>query len=67
MTTESDKITQGSVRVGVERDHWGVYAFVNNLFDEDGKVTGGAIQPGFEDLATRLRPRTVGLNLRLGF
>ncbi len=67
VTTESDKITQGSVRTGVEGDHWGVYAFVNNLFDEDGKVTGGAIQPGFEDLATRLRPRTVGLNLRLGF
>ncbi len=67
VTTEGDKITQGSVRTGVEGDHWGVYAFVNNLFDEDGKVTGGGIQPGFEDLATRLRPRTVGLNLRLGF
>ena len=67
VTTEGDKLTQGSVRTGVEGDHWGVYAFVNNLFDEDGKVTGGGIRPGFEDLATRLRPRTVGLNLRLSF
>ncbi len=65
VTTEGDKISQGSVRVGVEGGHWGVYAFVDNLFDEGGKVTGGGIQPGFEDLATRLRPRTVGLNLRL--
>ena len=67
VTTEGDKITQGSARVGVEGGHWGVYAFVDNLFDEDGKVTGGGIRPGFEDLATRLRPRTVGLNLRLSF
>ena len=67
VTTEGDKITQGSARVGVESDHWGVYAFVDNLFDEDGKVSGGSIQPGFEDVATRLRPRTVGLNLRLSF
>ncbi|MDE0365361.1 MAG: TonB-dependent receptor [Gammaproteobacteria bacterium] len=67
VTTEGDKISQGSARVGVEGGHWGVYAFVDNLFDEDGKVTGGGIRPGFEDLATRLRPRTVGLNLRLSF
>ena len=67
VTTEGDKITQGSIRAGVERDHWGVYAFVDNLFDEAGRVTGGQIQPGFEDLATRLRPRTIGLNLRLNF
>ena len=67
VTTESDKITRGSARVGVQGDHWGVYAFVDNLFDEDGQVTGGGIQPGFEDVATRLRPRTVGLNLRLNY
>ncbi len=67
VTTEGDKITQGSARVGVEEGNWGAYLFVDNLFDEDGKVTGGGILPGFEDLATRLRPRTVGLNLRLNF
>ena len=67
VTTEGDKITQGSMRTGVAGDHWGVYAFVDNLFDESGKLTGGGIRPGASDVAPRLRPRTVGLNLRLNF
>ncbi len=64
ITTEGDKITQGRLRVGIESGKWGAYLFVNNLFDEDGMVTGHGFQPGFEDVATRLRPRTIGLNVR---
>ena len=64
VTTESDSITQGYLRVGVEADKWGAYLFAENLFDEDGMVDGPGITPATADLATRLRPRTIGLNVR---
>jgi iron complex outermembrane receptor protein len=64
VTTESDSITQASFRIGVEAGKWGAYLFADNLFDEDGKLDGPGITPATSDLATRLRPRTIGLNLR---
>ena len=50
--------------MGVEADKWGAYLFAENLFDEDGMVDGPGITPATADLATRLRPRTIGLNVR---
>ena len=60
-TTEGDKITQASLRLGVESGKWGAYLFANNLFNEDGAVNGPIITTG---AAVRLRPRTIGLNVR---
>ncbi len=64
VTTESDSITQASFRIGVEAGKWGAYLFADNLFDEDGMVDGPGITPETSDLAIRLRPRTIGVNLR---
>jgi iron complex outermembrane receptor protein len=64
VTTDSDPITQASFRIGVEAGKWGAYLFADNLFDEDGMVDGPGITPETADLAIRLRPRTIGLNLR---
>jgi len=67
VTTEGDKITQAALRVGLEGEQWGAYLFADNLFDEDGMVDGPGLTPATADVATRLRPRTFGLNLRFDF
>ena len=47
-------------RIGAQNDRWGIFLFADNLFDEDG-----AYQPGFPPQPPlRLRPRTIGVNLK---
>lgn len=55
-----------NIRGGVEGDGWGAYVFVNNLFDEVGKVKV-ASQATYEQLTFSIPPRTVGVNLRRRF
>ncbi len=67
VTTESDAITQGNLRLGVETAKWGAYLFAENLLDDDGMTSGPSPSAFYSDAATRLRPRTVGLNVRFDF
>ncbi|MGH8251029.1 MAG: hypothetical protein ACREVI_10110 [Steroidobacteraceae bacterium] len=64
--TEGDKITQASLRVGLQADRWGAYVFADNLFNEDGQLSGPRMSPSpvFSDVAKRLGPRTIGLNVQ---
>lgn len=61
----SDSTTQVDLRVGVEGKRWGAYLFADNVTDEDGAVDVYLLGP--DGPATRLRPRTIGLNLRYHF
>ncbi len=62
--------TAVNLRVGAQSDSrgWGVYAFVDNLFDRVGIVseTATAISVG-HTLVTSIAPRTVGVNVRKSF
>jgi len=54
-----DPITQVSARFGVESmSGWGAYLFGTNLTDDDG-----AVDPPYRGQATRLRPRTIGIQV----
>ena len=56
----ADKITQARARIGIQNDEWGIFLYGENLTGEDG-----AFNPGFPPLPPqRLRPRTIGLNLK---
>ncbi|MGH7462434.1 MAG: TonB-dependent receptor domain-containing protein, partial [Longimicrobiales bacterium] len=59
----SDATTTVDLRLGIEGESWGAYLFGNNLTDEDGAVEA---QFPFTPV-TRLRPRTLGVNLRYNF
>ena len=58
----ADDLTQVDARIGVEGEHWGLFLFADNLLNDDGAVTAGA---SGEQIF--LRPRTVGLNLKLTY
>jgi iron complex outermembrane recepter protein len=60
----SDAITVSSLRVGLQSESWTVALFADNLFEEDG-----AVEPvsQFNALGVRLRPRTVGINLKVHY
>ncbi len=62
--------TAVNLRVGAQSDSrgWGVYAFVDNLFDRVGIMseTATAISVG-HTLVTSIAPRTVGVNVRKSF
>ena len=58
----ADNLTQVDARIGVEREHWGLFLYGNNLLNDDGAITAG--DPGMQRF---LRPRTIGLNLKLTF
>lgn len=58
----ADDLTQVDARIGVEGEHWGLFLFADNLLNDDGAVTaGGSGEQVF------LRPRTIGLNLKLTY
>jgi iron complex outermembrane receptor protein len=61
----SDSMTRLDARLGIEGRQWGAYLFSDNLTDEDGAVDVRLL--GADGPATRLRPRTIGLNLRYSF
>ena len=59
-----DAILTASARVGVESPRgWACYLYGDNLSNEDGAVDG---RTAF-DVATRLRPRTYGIELRYAY
>lgn len=59
-----DAILSASARVGLESPRgWACYLYGDNLGNEDGAVDG---RTGF-DMATRLRPRTYGIELRYAY
>jgi len=58
----SDDSLVARARIGIDNETWGVFLFVNNMFDEDSAFTPA--NPAFSIQATRLRPRTIGLNVK---
>jgi len=58
----ADNLTQVDARIGVEGEHWGLFLFGDNLLNEDGAITPG--NPGEQIF---LRPRVIGLNLKLTY
>lgn len=73
----SDDIVRVDFRLELGQDNWAVFAFADNLTDEDGAVaptrdTATLINSPAAGLlsgipATRLRPRTIGGGIRLSF
>ena len=58
----SDDSLVARARIGIDNETWGVFLFVNNMFDEDSAFTPA--NPPFAIWANRLRPRTIGLNVK---
>lgn len=59
-----DSILAADLRFGLEAaEGWGIYAFGENLADERGAVVGRTK----DGLATRLRPRTFGIEFRISY
>jgi len=57
---QSDDSLTVRARIGIENERWGIFLYGDNLFDEDG-----AYAPSFPPAQpTRLRPRTIGINLK---
>lgn len=61
----SDSTTTLGLRLGVEGQAWSAYLFGDNLTDADGAVD--VRLQGIDGPATRLRPRTFGVNVRYNF
>jgi len=64
-----DSITTFAARVGLESGEWGAFLYGDNLTNEDGAtsprlVTTPGVTPA---LAGRLRPRTIGVEIRYNF
>nr|WP_047169311.1 TonB-dependent receptor [Sphingomonas sp. Y57] len=57
--TQSDKISTLSATMGVEANHWSIGLFADNLLDERGALYGRNAQ--VRNIASRLRPRTIGI------
>ncbi len=65
----SNSIVAVTARVGVESLHWSAFVFVNNLTNDPGATSPRqvyATAEGIEALATRMAPRTVGLEFTTG-
>ena len=58
----ADNLTQVDARIGVEDEHWGLFLYGDNLLNDDGAITAG--DPGMQNF---LRPRVIGLNLKLTY
>ncbi|MDA9560122.1 TonB-dependent receptor [Porticoccaceae bacterium] len=58
----ADNLTQVDARIGVEGEHWGLFLYGDNLLNDDGAITAG--DPGMQNF---LRPRVIGLNLKLTY
>jgi iron complex outermembrane receptor protein len=60
------KIT--NVRIGVRGENWELQGFVNNVFNEEASTyTYSLAQSSFFDVNATLRPRTVGLSLKVRY
>ncbi|MFM9949053.1 MAG: TonB-dependent receptor [Saprospiraceae bacterium] len=57
---EGDDITMLNLRIGVEGKKWGVFLFGNNLLND----RGATYPHNLLTYDTRLRPRTLGINLK---
>ncbi len=65
-TKAADDILVGRVAFSVNApDHWAASVFVDNVTDQDGRVSPGVAASGVWDV--RIRPRTVGLQLEWTF
>jgi outer membrane receptor protein involved in Fe transport len=56
--------TQGDVRAGLRRDSWSVNAFVTNVADKRGLLSG---DPRSDSVFYFIRPRTIGVSLAKTF
>ena len=57
-----------NLRVGIENDQFGIYAFAENLSNDDNAISPNATFLGaFGGFASRYRPRTIGVNLSASF
>lgn len=67
--TAGDPLTLVDARIGVESSSgWATYLYGDNLADEKGAITGETIGFGTAaGVANRLRPRTVGIELRYNY
>lgn len=63
MEINGDAITMLNLRIGVEGKRWGVFLFGNNLLN-DGGITYPSALLAYD---TRLRPRTLGINLKFNY
>ncbi|MEM8986654.1 MAG: TonB-dependent receptor [Pseudomonadota bacterium] len=63
-----DPNTRVNLRLGVENDKYGIYAFAENLNNDDNAIvpltTAAAAGLGY---ASRYRPRTIGVNLKVNY
>jgi len=57
---EGDDITMLNLRIGVEGKKWGIFLFGNNLLND----RGATYPHNLLSYDTRLRPRTLGINLK---
>lgn len=63
-----DAITAVDFRTGLEAEHWGAFLFVDNLTDENGATSPRTWDSSTNEItASRLRPRTVGIEIRMDF
>ncbi len=56
-----------NLRVGAKNERYGVYFFVNNLFDTIARVAAGNTLGGTTETVTTVPPRTFGINLTGSF
>lgn len=57
-----DPITSVNLRVGAQNERWGVFLYVDNLLNEDDRVTNF-----IDNTGERIQPRVIGLNVRANF
>ncbi|NIB38266.1 TonB-dependent receptor [Pseudomaricurvus alkylphenolicus] len=66
-STESDSFAVLNARLGVEAEHWSLYLTGENLTDEDGRISLFAQTAIAGVPASRMRPRTLGVEASLRF
>ena len=60
-----DDSTRVNLRVGAERESFGIYLFAENLADDDNRLSpAGTALANSGGYASRYRPRTIGVTLR---
>ncbi|WP_286773606.1 TonB-dependent receptor, partial [Sphingomonas sp. 66-10] len=59
--------TLANLRAGIHTERYGVYVFVNNLFDTIARVAAGNTLGGTTETVTTVPPRTIGINLTGSF
>lgn len=62
---ESDDMNALQASIGLENDRWGVDLYGDNLLNDDGALQ--AANPVAATTAVRLRPRTIGMQVRFSY